>query len=370
MTGEAPAGESPAISAVLCLDTEAMDRLGPLLRYLAVGLVDQAVDVRILSPDPRIDGLALGPVQSLVHRPLGWPFAARRVEKVLDGLAQRAPTVVHAVSAGGLKLASSIAGAFDADLVLSVTSLADCHELVRHSAEDVDAFVACTAPLAALLEERLRIPEDQVALIRWGAPARGERACFATPERTPAILCTAPLSRRAGVAAVLDAARLLREKNLEFLLFLWGHGPDERAFRRQVREQKLTSLVMFADPLGDPAQAMPEVDLFLNPTAAGSFSAAPLQAMAAGVAVVACADAVCDHVIAGKTAMVCDQPTPQVFAEAIAALLTDREQTQRLADAAREHVRNNHSVSAMAEHTAALYRRLALAHATFPLEAH
>jgi glycosyltransferase involved in cell wall biosynthesis len=89
--------------------------------------------------------------------------------------------------------------------------------------------------------------------------------------------------------------------------------------------------------------------------------------MGTGLAVVTAPTAVCDHFYADETAIVCDTPTAESFADAIERLLADRGLAQRIATAAMEHVRRHHAASGMAELTAATYRQLALARATFPI---
>ena len=61
-----------AVNVALCVDAEGLDRLASALRYLAVGLVDQAIQVRLLSSDARIESMTLGPIQTLVHDRIHW----------------------------------------------------------------------------------------------------------------------------------------------------------------------------------------------------------------------------------------------------------------------------------------------------------
>ena len=46
-----------SLSAALCVDHDALDRFGVVVRHLLVGLVDQAVHLRVISADARIEQL-------------------------------------------------------------------------------------------------------------------------------------------------------------------------------------------------------------------------------------------------------------------------------------------------------------------------
>jgi glycosyltransferase involved in cell wall biosynthesis len=360
--------DSLSVSAALCIDRDAFDRLGRVLRHLAVGLVDQAVHLRLLSSDPCIEGLALGPIQSLVHRRVGWPVAARRIEEILGALSPQPPTVVHAMSMESYRLAMAIAEAFDADLVLQVTSLADCEAISQLSGSRAGRFHVISQPLCTVLETQLQIDPERIDLIRPGLLAAQRAACFAQPERVPTILCTSAFERGGGVDKLIEAVGLLCKRDHKVLLFLLGRGRQELALRRLARDRKLASCVTFAHPLGDPTPAMSSADIFVHPAEDTFFTVGGLQAMGAGVVVVAFASAICDYYRPGETAVVCEKPTTESLAAALEELITNRDQARRIAAAGMEYVRTHHTMSPMAERTAAAYRQLAVNRATFSLK--
>ncbi|HNQ24765.1 MAG TPA: glycosyltransferase family 4 protein [Phycisphaerae bacterium] len=357
------------VSAVLCVDTEGLDRLGAALRYLAIGLVDQAVQVRLLSADARVGGLMLGPIQTLVHEPLVWPLARRRLRYISDVLAAQPPTVVHALCGGSYALAGALAAEFDADLLLSVSSPADARRLTTMDRKPVQRFLVATAPLLELLEAQVGIAHDALELVRPGILARKEVACFAEPGRAPTILCPAGFHRGSGVDRLIAAVGLLRRRDPQrrVLLFLPGEGPREPALRRQVDQCGIKPYVTFVHPLDDLAAALRSADVFVEPAGTSGFAITPLQAMAAGLAVVTGPNDACDLFHDGRTALVCPDPDPEALADTIGRLLADPAFSRELGAAAQEYVRTHHATSAMAERTAALYRELALARATFRL---
>lgn len=357
----------PTVSAALCVDGEALDRFGRVLRHLCVGLVDQAVSVRLLSSDARVRSLALGPIQSLVHPQIAWPAAGRRIERLLDTLSAQPPTVVHAMSRGSYRLAAAIAEAFDTDLVLDVTSLADCDRIVSLRVGKHVHFHAFSEPLATVLEAQLKIAGEQIEVIRPGTSVAQRAACFADPGRVATVLCTSAFERDSGVDRLIAAVNLLGQRGHTLQVFLLGGGKHESVLRRLVRTRKLSSSVTFAPPMSDLTAAMQSADIFVRPSADSEFTADGLLAMGAGLVVVTDPNMLCDHVRPGETAMVCAQPTAESLAATIDGVLNHRQEAIALASTAMEYVREHHAVSTMAERTAAAYRRLALTRTTFAI---
>lgn len=357
----------PPLSVALCVDGEAFERFGRILRHLAVGLVDQAVRTRLVGSDPRIEGLALGPIQTVLHQPIRWPLSGRRTDRVIDALAYQPPTVVHALSYRSYWVALTIAEHFDADLVAQVTSLADCAALREFDVSQIGRFVAFSDPLSALLENEIKIPRDRIEVIRPGVQAFDHPACFTRPDRAPSILCTASLEKGSGVAPLIEAAARLGKSGRRAMFFLLGQGSQESALRRQARQREVSATVIFAQPGGDALSVMTSADVFVRPADRGAFYADGLQAMGAGLAVVSVPDSTGDHFRDRETALICEDSSAKALAEGIEEILQDRSLGQRLAASALDYVRANHSMSAMAERTAALYRQLALARSTFTI---
>lgn len=357
----------PTVSAALCVDGEALDRFGRVLRHLCVGLVDQAVSVRLLSSDARVRSLALGPIQSLVHPAIAWPAARRRIERLLDTLSAHPPTVVHALSQGSYRLAAAIAEAIDADLVLGVTSLGDCDRTAPLGIGKHVRFHAFSEPLAAVLETQLEIARERIEVIRPGIPVAPRAACFAEPGRVATALCTSAFERDSGVDRLIAAVSLLGQRGHKLQVFLLGEGRHESVLRRLVRTRNLSSSVTFAPPLSDLTAAMQSADIFVRPSADSEFTADGLLAMGAGLVVVTDPSLLCDHIRPGETAMVCAQPTAESLATTIEGVLNHHQEAIGLASAAMDYVREHHAVSMMAERTAAAYRQLALTSTTFAI---
>lgn len=356
-----------SVNAALCLDRISFERFGGILRHLCVGLVDQNIPLRIVGSDPRVESLRLGPVQALVHPPIGGLAGGRRMEQLLDALSAQPPTVVHAVSMGSYRAAASIAQEFDADLILGVTSLEDIDEAGRFAERTDVYFQPWSNALANILDARRRIDRTRVEVNAPGVPAAAKPAAFDHAGRVATLVSTSPFDADSGLDRLIAAVEILLKRQVDLQLFLLGEGPRERLLRKIVRAKQLSAYIAFAPNFDDPTAALSSADLFIHPTSSSAFPADTLQAMGIGLALVTRPDDVSDHHRPGETACVYADASAEALADAIESLLRDRPAAQRLAAAGLEHVRRNHGVSAMAERVAAAYRRLALNQSTFAI---
>lgn len=358
--GDEPVSEEvEAVHAVWCVDAASLDRFHAVLRHLVVGLVDQAVSLRLLSDDPRIESLSLGPVQALHVSRMTGPFVNRRSRHVVDTLSGRPPTVVHAIGRDAFPLACVVSNAFGAGLVSQIASLEDCQALARPDRQHIGHFVALSRPLAGVLADQLGIAASRISLVVPGLSAARQVACFNDPDHTPAVVCPTSLDRGCGVERLIEAVEILRSREHELMVFVLGRGGRELGFRRLIRERKLGRHMTLVDPTGDLSQTMRSADILVQPSTEAAVHAAELQAMALGLAVVAVQTSLCDHLIPEQTAVIAESPGARPLADAIERLLTNRDTARRIAAAGMEHVRNHHTVSRMARSTAEVYRKLA-----------
>jgi hypothetical protein len=358
---------SAQVLAAMCVDTDAFDRLGLVLRQLVVGLVDQAVNLRLVGPEPRLNSIALGPIQTVIHQKISWPVIKRRTQQLIDVLSHRPPNVVHAMSVGTYPAAMAIADAFDADLVLQVTSKADLVAISPTVQDRARRIIASSQPLVDQLLSRPDIRPSQIELIRPGLLAGSRMTTFVHEGKSTTLVCTSNLQKAKRVDVLIRAVSRLRKKDLDILLFLLGQGSQDAALRKMVRKEKLSSAVTFANPRGNLTRALESADIFVRPSTGDAFTVGALQAMAAGVVVITCENTACDHYRDGETAVICKEQKAEAIAAAIEKVMTDRAFGRRIAEGGLEYVRQFHSVSGMAEKTAAVYRQLALRHATIPL---
>lgn len=360
--------EPTPVDVALTMDHNLYTRMWEAVRHLCVGLVDQNVRVRLLSSWAGAEDLTLGPIQTVVHQQLAWPFRRQRLGPLIDALAVRKPNVIHALCGDTYWGGAQLAAAFEVDLVVYVMGIDDLAALEKLDAAQVSHVVAASGPLADAVRQINRFnPEDQ-SLIRTGMLRSDRVTCFLDPDCVPSLLCTSDLSETGGVDPLLRAVRILADRKRDFLLFLSGSGSQEPQLRHLVRELGISGLVTFARPRADASQVMAGADVSVHAAPEMTLGAASLLAMATGTAVVCCAGGVTDHCLDGQTAVVCPDNQPASLADGIERLLLDRDAARSMAAAGMDHIKKYHSVSAMAEQLALLYERLMLRRRTFTLQ--
>jgi glycosyltransferase involved in cell wall biosynthesis len=154
---------------------------------------------------------------------------------------------------------------------------------------------------------------------------------------------------------LVDALRALARPGVALLLV--GGGPEAGRLRRQVAAARLDGRVAFAGWLDDPARVYPALDLYVAASAKEGLPLALLEAMGAGLAVVATdVPGHRDVVRDGETGLLVPAGDAGALAAAIATLLDDPARRRRLGQAGRARVREAFGIRAMVERTAAIYR--------------
>ncbi|WP_380781724.1 glycosyltransferase [Sphingomonas sp. R86520] len=171
----------------------------------------------------------------------------------------------------------------------------------------------------------------------------------------PVLLMVARLSEQKGHALLLDALPAIRAAHPDLIVLLAGEGPLLTQTARAIAAKGLAGTVRMLGARNDVADLMTLADLLVLPSAFEGLPLVALEAMAAGLPVVATvapgnAEAIEDGVTGRLTAA-----DPASFADAIVTLLADRENMQTMASAAIERQQDLFSADRMIADTRAVY---------------
>jgi len=213
----------------------------------------------------------------------------------------------------------------------------------------LDRAIALTEIARQVLLDRLPLQAEQVVVIPNGvdleafptgnarALARARaRALFGVDEQTPVLGIVGRLDAKKGqreaiaalaaVRAHLPAARLVLVGGESL-----GHSGEEGVLRELASGLGVAEAVDFLGHRDDVAGLLPGFDLFLLPSHGEAFGFALLEAMAAGVPIVAADAASPPEILDGGRAGVLVPPrNPPALASAILALLADGERRAAL----------------------------------------
>jgi glycosyltransferase involved in cell wall biosynthesis len=206
----------------------------------------------------------------------------------------------------------------------------------------VDRVLATSAHSAACISESYRVPAQRISVVpepidldRW------RRALNAAPERTRegrTVLCVAHLYPRKDVGTLLAAMSRLPK---ETVVRVVGTGPELERLRRQADDLALGGRAEFLGhvPFDRLAAEYRRADVFCLPSRQEGFGIVFLEAMAAGLPIVAArAAAVPEVVLDGVCGILVPPGNPEALAGALNRLLSSAVERHRMGEAGHRRV--------------------------------
>ncbi len=227
--------------------------------------------------------------------------------------------------------------------------------------------VAVCGPFAERLEcrgvsrERIRIQHNSVApFIAPDADAVEKiRQKLGSPS-AKLILVVGRFSREKGHADLLRAASLLQKLGpRDWQIVLLGEGPESPNLREMTTSLKLESQVIFAGQQADVAPYYALATMLALPSHSEGSPNVVLEAMAAGVPIVATAVGGVPEILSHEqTGLVIAPRDPKGMAAELRRLLDDEPLRQRLAEAARELATTVYTPEAQCRAWVSIYEEL------------
>jgi glycogen(starch) synthase len=210
--------------------------------------------------------------------------------------------------------------------------------------------------------ERTDVVHNGVDVLRWHARPRAVAAArgrFAddAPD-APVVTFAGRLVYEKGVQHVIAALAALRERHPGLRLVIAGDGPYRAELEDQARRCGADEAVIFAGFLGghDLTALMGASDCYVVPSVYEPFGMVALEAAAVGTPVaVADTGGLAEIVEHGVTGVKFAPQDPAALADAVSAVLGDREYARSMARQARRRVRESFNWPAIAARTARVY---------------
>jgi glycosyltransferase involved in cell wall biosynthesis len=141
-------------------------------------------------------------------------------------------------------------------------------------------------------------------------------------------------------------------------LLLVGAGTEEDRIRRLTFDMGLQDRVIFTGFLENPARVYPALDLYVTASQKEGLPLSLVEAMCAGLAVVATdVPGHRDVVIHGETGLLVPPNDSAALADAIAELITDPDRRKAMGEAGRRRALEEFGIRLMVDATAAIFRR-------------
>ncbi len=175
----------------------------------------------------------------------------------------------------------------------------------------------------------------------------------------PVITCLGNLRPVKNHGLLLNACRLLKDREIEFLLLLAGAGPDEQRLRREVEELSLTDRVRFLGEREDIPAVLAASDLFVLSSLWEGLPRSIMEAMAARLAVVSTdAGGVKELVVEGETGYVVPVGSAESLADRMGELLSDGPLRDGMGEAGYRRVREHFTDERMVRSIEAVYEEV------------
>ncbi len=224
------------------------------------------------------------------------------------------------------------------------------------------AHVICiTDALARFNVERVGLPAAKVSVVHYGLDelpaAWGPAGGPDLPPHAKVLLAVSRLEPQKGLDVAIEALARVRERHPDAVLVVLGLGSQEASLRALAVSRGVSEAVHLAGSVGDVAGWLRRAELFVHPARWEGFGLALLEAMIAGLPIVASSvSSIPEIVNDGSTGLLVPPDDPARLAAAISRLLDDPVTARSYGEAGRERGRTSFSVAAMAERTLAIYR--------------
>jgi glycosyltransferase involved in cell wall biosynthesis len=228
-------------------------------------------------------------------------------------------------------------------------------------------IIAVSAAVAR--SARTVAPAGRVAVVRSGvdvaafAPGTPDeraaaRAALGLAGCQPAVLCVARLSPEKNVGGFLEAAAIAARRAPGARFLVAGGGPLGPTLRYQIECLDLSGQARLLGRRDDVPRLLAAVDVLCLPSREEGLGLAVLEAMAAGLPVVATnVGGVPEVVAAGETGLLVPPGDPAALAAALAALLTAPDRARAMGAAGRARAAERFTLRHMVAATHAVYAR-------------
>ena len=195
--------------------------------------------------------------------------------------------------------------------------------------------IAISEDTARALHTQHHLPTPRIALIPNGidfASTETEKR----PEPVVDVVAIGRLHHLKGFTDLLDAIAILHRRGITATLEIAGAGPSEAMLRQKTSQLSLDSFIRLVGQVRNPIEFIRRGRVFAMPSLSEGFGIAALEAMAAGVPVVATkVGGLPEIVINEKTGLLVRPGDPTQLADSIERVLRDSSLSTRLAVNAR-----------------------------------
>jgi sugar transferase (PEP-CTERM/EpsH1 system associated) len=232
-----------------------------------------------------------------------------------------------------------------------------------------DRILSVSSRLAERMSREVGVPLDQIRVIRNGVnlsrfhsvPNTSTRATFGLPAGNDVVV--GAVGRLVDVknhASLLEAIALLRERGRRVALVIAGDGPLRPTLEGQIARLGLVGCVRLLGHRADVEAVLGALDIFVQSSSSEGMSNTILEAMAAGLPVVATRVGGADEMVAdGATGVLVASRNSLALADALEPLVSDPPLRCAMGRAARNRAEREFALEQMIERYQSFYCEVA-----------
>lgn len=216
-------------------------------------------------------------------------------------------------------------------------------------------IVAANSEAAAARLRQEQVPAQKIAIVPNGLeismfPEAGVRSTYRR------VIVVANLRRVKGLDVLIDAAAEVLRRYPDARVQIVGRGPELNALTARAATAGISDRFTFLGARDDVPALLAESDIFVLPSRSESLPNSVLEAMAAGLPIVASAVGGIPELIEhGRTGVLVPPEDPQALAEELSRVMADARFAAGLGAAARAQAQARYSFERMAADFEALY---------------
>lgn len=174
----------------------------------------------------------------------------------------------------------------------------------------------------------------------------------------PLVITVGRFSASKGYEDMIEAFKLLQEKDLKSKLVMVGSGSTQHAVRTQIEKLNLQHSVVLTGERHDIPQLLASSDVFASSSHREGLPLSVLEAMMAGLPIVATAVGDIPNVVTKETGVIVPPHQPEKLAAALEELLRDPAKREEMGKAARDRAMQEYSVDVWMKRHVQLYNEM------------
>ena len=329
-------------------------------RYLVVGLIDEQVHVAQVLPD----GIPGDEISGFAHcvswRDSRWSlcrsFSLRRQAETLEHLGV---DLFHALDVQVWGGTVALAKKLGVPAVLSTSCASDLSQVdrLRRAVEDRRlAFSAATDPLARAIADKIG-DDSVVRVIPPGVHVPKAPITETLEDRPLCAVISGSGQADAEYESLFEAMRSVIAAHPQTQFFMDNQGSDPHTLWRMADRYGVLSNTSIVPRRLGHRELLLRAGVLIHPQPLGRARSLTLQAMAAGIPVIARLDPWLDYLLENHTAWLVEEADPRRWEQLILRLLVNRDAGRQLGLRARQWVSEHHVAAQQVAATLQFYQR-------------